>query len=67
MELLSQGYVLRLVGRTLMIKMQVRVIAQARCPYCNSTKNVVNKDAEVFCYCDEKKSYSLNYNTGEDE
>jgi len=49
-----------------MIKMQVRTIHQARCPYCGKVSTVSQKDAEVYCMCDEKNSYT-NQAMGEDQ
>jgi len=40
-----------------MIKMQVKQIWQARCPYCGKVSHVQKKEEEIYCHCDEERAY----------
>lgn len=44
-----------------MIKMQIRHVWQAICPFCQKTINLSYKKEEMYCNCDEKVGYSMKF------
>lgn len=44
-----------------MIKMQIKQIWQAKCPFCGKVTHYVHKEDELFCHCDEGQGYFINW------